>query len=218
MISHSTHGLLAMAALRACARRVARVHLHYGDSRVRCLVREEAIELVERPTRQPVSSVSTMSPDPAAYPLEILEGDAPSGAFGGLDDRFRDAVVLVAAEPGFLARQPPELLLGSLRPLPLKPPSLEVVLAADLLDRLATMPLSVAGGRDLHDAQVDSQELAWFDRLPGFPADLDVHEEPAVPLHQLGGGGLGPLEHTLLMFARPGLAVASAGGLYSAGD
>src|SRR5208337_243807 len=30
-------------------------------------------------------------------------------------------------------------------------------------------------------------------------------EEPAVPLHQLGGGGLGPLEHTLLMFARPGL-------------
>src|SRR5208337_1819620 len=127
-------------------------------------------------------------------PPEILEGDAPSGAFGGLDDRLADAVVFMSAESGFLSGQPPEFLLGPPGSFALEPLPLEVVLAADLLDGLSTMSFRVvAGRRDLGDAQVDSQVPAWFDRLQGFPADLDVHEEPAVPLHQLSGGGLGPL-------------------------
>jgi hypothetical protein len=80
------------------------------------------------------------------------------------------------------------------------------MLAADLLNRPAVMSLGVvAGGRDLGNSQVDSQEVGWFDRVRGFPADLDVQEEPAFPLHELSGRGLGSLEHLLLTLAGFGL-------------
>ncbi len=166
-------GLLAMSALGACPAGVARIDLHDGDSRVLRLVREEADELVERPTRQPVPSVPTPSRYPVAYSLEVFKSDAASGVFGGLDDRLADAVVLVATEPGFLPGQPSEFLLGSLGSFPLEPFSLQVVLAANLLDRLAAMPLGfVAGGRDLGNARYvvtrfgESRERSiQFDRL-----------------------------------------------------
>jgi hypothetical protein len=100
-------GLLAMAALGACPAGIARVHLHDADSRVLRLVREEAIDLVERPARQSVASIFASSRDLAVYPLEVLKSNAAVGVFGGLDDRFRDAMVLMPAEPGFLAGDPP---------------------------------------------------------------------------------------------------------------
>ena len=74
----------------------------------------------ERPTREPVASVSAPNREPVADPAEVFKGDATSGAFGSRDDRLADAVVLVLAEPGFLAGDPLlELLLGPLGVLPL---------------------------------------------------------------------------------------------------
>ena len=100
---------------------------------------EEADELVERPTRQPVASVSAPSRYPFANALEVFNGDAASGAFGGLDDRFADAVVLVPAEPGFLAGDRRSFFFAPLVPLLLESLPLEVVLAADPLDGLAAV-------------------------------------------------------------------------------
>jgi len=205
-------GLLAMSADATRPAAVARIDLHDGDSRVLRLVRKEAEELVERPTREPVPSVSTSSRYPFADTLEVLKRDAAAGVFGGLDDRLADAVVFVATEPGFLAGQPSEFLLGSLRPFPLEPFSLHVVLAANLLDRLAAMPLGiVAGGRDLGDPKIDTKEIVGLNRIGRFPVELDVQEESALPLHQLGGGGLDSLEH--LPLVRAGLGVDTLAGI-----
>src|SRR4051794_26018304 len=154
---------------------VARVDLHDRDPRVLRLVREEADELVERPTRQPVASVPAPSRDPSAYAPEILNGDAASGAFGGLDDRLRDAVVLVATEPGFLAGESPQFLLCSPGASSLESLPLEVVLAADPLDGFAAMPFGlVARGGDPGNPEIDADEVIGLDRLGSMRANLDV--------------------------------------------
>jgi len=199
-------GLLAMSADATRLAGVARIDLHDGDSRILRLVRKEAEELVERPTRQPVPSVSTPSRYPFADTLEVLKSDSAAGVFGSLNDRFADHVVFVATEPGFLPGHPHEFLPGSLRPFPLEPFSLQVVLAADLFYGFAAMPLGiVAGGRKLNDAHVDAQEIVGLDRIGGFPSDLDVQEVPAFPLHQVGGRGFGSLEHLPLVPGPPHL-------------
>jgi hypothetical protein len=166
-----------MAALGASARCVARVNKPDGDSRIRCLVREKAVELVERPARQPVASVSASSPDPVTNAAQVFNGDTSTGAFGGLDDRFRDDVVLMAAEPGLFAGYPPKFLLGPLAPFPLKALALEVVLAAHPLDDFAAMAdRAVTGGSDLGDPKVHADELSRVDRLERFPRELDIRK------------------------------------------
>jgi len=119
---------------------IAWVDLHDRDSRERCLVREESRELLERPARQLVASISAPSRDPSPDAFEVLDGNPAAGAPGGLDDRLADAMVFMTAEPGLLAGYPHEFLLGSSGSLPLEALSLDVVLAADSFDRLAAMP------------------------------------------------------------------------------
>src|SRR5271165_7348184 len=146
-------------------RGVARVDLHDGNSRERCLVREKGRELVERPSRQLVLSVSAPSRDPSPDAFEVLDGNPAAGAPGGLDDRLADAMVFMTAEPGLLAGYPHEFPLGSSGSLPLEALSLDVVLAADSFDRLAAMPLGViARGGDPGDPHVYADEVRYRDR------------------------------------------------------
>lgn len=181
---------------------MARVDLNDRDSRVDCLVAKEAGELVERPAREPIASVSAPSPDPVANPLEVLKSDTTSGAFGGLDDRLADTVVLVAPEPGFLARQALQFLLGSFGALALQSLPLEVVFAVHVLDGFTAMALRiVARGGNLGDAQVDAEEVGRLDRFRRFAWKLDVQEVLPIPLYQLGGRGLDRFENASLSLA-----------------
>jgi len=177
----------AMPTDAARLRGVARVDLHDGNSRERCLVREKGRELVERPARQLVLSVSAPSRDPSPDAFEILDGNAAAGALGGLDDRLADAMVLVLAELGFLAGYPHQFLLGSPGSFPLESLSLDVVLAADSFDRLAAMPLGVvARGGDPGDPHVYADEVRYRDRSSLGNVDGDDQEPlPVLPKHQV---------------------------------
>ena len=110
-------GPLAMTAGRTGPRRIPRVDRHHGDPGQFRLVRHEAVELRERPSREPVARVGAPSRDPFADAGEILKGDPPIGASGVIDDRLADGVVDVAAESGLLAGHPPEFLPRPLVPL-----------------------------------------------------------------------------------------------------
>src|SRR5262249_40073409 len=78
--------------------------------------------------------VAAPSRDPLADAFEVFESDPATGASGGFHEPFRDDVMLMAAEPGFLVPQPPDLFLAPLGLLPLESVALELVLLPDLLD------------------------------------------------------------------------------------
>ncbi len=166
---------------------IAWVDLHDRDSRERCLVREESRELLERPARQLVASISAPSRDPSPDAFEVLDGNPAAGAPGGLDDRLAGAMVFMTAEPGLLAGYPHEFLLGSSGSLPLEALSLDVVLAADSFDRLAAMPLGViARGGDPGDSHVHADEVRHGDRRTFRNIDGDDQKPLAVlPEHQV---------------------------------
>src|SRR5512135_3491011 len=89
----SAVGAFAMATFGASLRGVRRVHPDHGDARDLRLVRQERVELVERPTAQPVACVSAPGRNPVANPPEVLQSDPAPGAFGGPDDLPGDPVV-----------------------------------------------------------------------------------------------------------------------------
>ncbi|HEV3166612.1 MAG TPA: hypothetical protein VGZ22_21485, partial [Isosphaeraceae bacterium] len=64
------------------------------------LVRDETVQLPERPSREPVPRVSALSRDPFANPLEVFEGNPAIGAFGLFDERLADVVVDVGTGTG----------------------------------------------------------------------------------------------------------------------
>jgi hypothetical protein len=99
------------ARRRSRPRGIARIDQHDWDAGIRRLVGNEPSELVERPTREPIASVPTPSRCPVADAFEVFEGNPAAGVFGGLDDRFADAMVLVPPESGLLPGYPAELLL-----------------------------------------------------------------------------------------------------------
>ncbi len=101
---------------------------------------------------------------PVAYPLEIFKSDPASGAFGAGDDGLADAVVLLLAESGFLARQLPELFLGPLGSLSLAGLATGLVLAADSFHDLTRMYIAVRIDRNVDNAEIDTQKIHRLDR------------------------------------------------------
>jgi len=75
-------------------------------------IADEQTQLGEAPPRL-AGSILGSNRSPAAYPLEVLEGDAVIGVFSQLDKLLADPVILVPAEPAFPARQLLEPFLGS---------------------------------------------------------------------------------------------------------
>ena len=169
-----TVGLLAMPADGARPAGIARVHGHDGNTRELGLVLHERSELEERPSRM---SVALPLPNwcPVADALEVFKSDSPSGAFGVGDDGLADAMVLLFAEPGFLARQFLELFLGALGSFALASLAAGLVLASNLLDSLAGMHVAIGIDRDVHDTKIDTQEVRRLDL--GSIGDVNRHQK-----------------------------------------
>ncbi len=163
-----------MPTLRARPAAICGVHHRDDDARPRSLVLDKASQLGERPSGKPCLRVPAPSRDPSAYAFEILKGYAASSAFGGLDQRLADAMVLVPAEAGFFARQPPQLLLRPSRPLALEPGSLERVLSTVRLNGVAAVDFPVAVDGEIDDAKINSDDIANWLRLSDNLLDLDV--------------------------------------------
>src|SRR5512135_2220417 len=168
-------GAFAVATLGTSTRRVAGVDLLDHDARDLRLVRQEVVELCERPAGEPVASVGAPGRNPVADAFEIFDGDTTPGASGFLDDLFQGAMVFVAAEAGFLPGDTPQLLAGAIGPLSLEPSPLEVVLAADVVDGLARVGLPIRVGGDLGQAHVHAEEVVGGE--PGAVGDVDRHQQ-----------------------------------------
>jgi hypothetical protein len=76
----------------------------------------------------------------------VFQGESASGVFGGVNDLFRNTVVLILAKAGFAPRQLAKFLLRSLGFEPLETAAQAMVLLPDLLDRCARVRLAIAGG------------------------------------------------------------------------
>ena len=178
----SAVGASAVAALGTGLRGVGRVHLDHGDTCDLRLVRQERVEVVEAPTARPIACVPAPGRNPSADARQILNGDPAAGASGGLDDLLGDPVVLVAAKACLFLGDTPQLLLGAPGPPALEPATLEVVLAADVLDGLAGVAAPVAVGGDVGDPEIHAEEVGDGDLGPVGDLDRDEHE----PLARLG--------------------------------
>src|SRR4051794_15762088 len=90
---------LAMPALGAGPRRVARVDRDHRDPRRQRLVGDEPPQLEERPTLH-ARSVGSSGRCPGADPFEVLDPDGAPGVLSLLQDPLADDVVLVGPESG----------------------------------------------------------------------------------------------------------------------
>ncbi|HMB08209.1 MAG TPA: hypothetical protein VKP69_31325, partial [Isosphaeraceae bacterium] len=124
-----------------------------------CLVGQEGKELMERPTRELIASVATPGRNPFADALQVFQGNPASGAFGGLDDRFRDAMVFVPAEPGLFPGDSLQLFLRPFGVPPLESFPLEIVFAPDLLNVSPGMLFAIRIGCDVENPQVHAEEV-----------------------------------------------------------
>src|SRR5262245_5981397 len=106
-------GAFAVAAFVAGLTGVGRVDELDQHPRQLRLVDEEGAELRERPAPQPILRIAAPGRNPLADAREVFQGNPAPGALGGLDELLADDVVLVAAEAGFLASHPLQLLPGS---------------------------------------------------------------------------------------------------------
>src|SRR5205807_1653286 len=138
-------GLLAVAAARAGATGIARVNQDYRNASKPSFVLDKAPQLSIGPSRVS-GALRPPNRDPRSNPLQVFQGNSPSRVFGGPDNPFRDAVVMVCAKAGLRACQPSQLLF---RPLASQPLELAAEGEMSLPDRFHVRPgvgLSVAGG------------------------------------------------------------------------
>jgi hypothetical protein len=110
-------GSFAMPTLGTCLARVARVHLDYGDTSPTCFVGHERVELMKRSTGELIARVTAPCRNPFADPLEVFQGNSPSGAFGGFNNFFRYLMILVLAVAGLFPGDSFPLLPPARNPL-----------------------------------------------------------------------------------------------------
>ena len=138
---------------------VPRVHGNQRNTRQLCLVDQERTQLGEGPTMQN-GTLLTPSPDPLADAIEIFDGNAAPGAFGGFNDLLTDHVVDVFGKTKLLARQLLQPALGGAGLLLLQPRPQPAMPVSNALHFAAAVPLAVAGGSNLRNSEVYAKELA----------------------------------------------------------
>src|SRR5512135_2953157 len=154
--------LLAVSALGARTRGIARVDRDDRDAGEGRLVGDERAELVERPARE-TTPLCLASRCPTADPREVFAADRVAGVFGLGDESFADDVVLVGPEAGLSHAGLVEPPLGSPGPGPLAGLADPVVATATCLDVVAAEVLAVVGRRQVLAAHVDADAALDLD-------------------------------------------------------
>lgn len=173
-------GFVDASALVARPGRVAGVHLDDGYARELRLVGQKREQLEERPAGKLIASVSAPNREPVADTAEVFNGNPATGVFSSGDDRLADAVILMAAESGFLIADPRQLLFRAFGVSFLEALPLEVVLATDRLDGFSRIGVAIAVGRNLGDAQVHPEEVFNLDRSVFWSLDRGVEVELSI--------------------------------------
>ncbi len=169
-------GFLAVTARGTSAARVARINGNHRDSKQCGLVLQKRSKLRKRPSRMPCS-VLTPNRYLFAYSGECFNRNAARSVFGELDNSFRDAVIVVAAEVGLPASQDVKQFLGSFGAFTLKRLTIAVMSAANSLHCFSRVVVAVAIGGELNNAEINPQELSYLDRWYIRKVDGGVEKE-----------------------------------------
>jgi hypothetical protein len=170
-------GIVDRSTARATFARVFWIDKQHRDAGSLRLVGDELAKLGERPIAQ-ACSLSAAGRNPAANMGQFFQPDRASGAFCGINERLRNAVVFVALEPRLLLGQLAQTALGRLRAARLKTFAAIGKLDANGFDALAGIAMSVAVRRDVGNAEIDTKR---FERIDQFRI-VDVADASDKPL------------------------------------
>jgi hypothetical protein len=157
------------------------------------LIGEESLQLCERPTAHP-GTLRFRKPYPLPDIPQILNGYPALRVLGKDAKVLGYAVIFVGFETGFFPTKPlqsPEHGTGTLIPLALsasrtlKPTPTVGASDADNLDFGTAEHLAVGSGCDVHNSEVNAQELADFNRSAVGYVDCGVQVELTVAEHEV---------------------------------
>lgn len=151
-------------AFWAPPRRVARVHQNYRDAGPHRLVGQELAKLGKGPTGVPVA-LRPSNLRPLADMGQVLQPDPAAGAFGVRNNLLGNAMVLVLAKAGLLARELLEPAFCAAGAALLQPRTAAVEILTGGLDGGPGVGFPVAVEGDVDDAEVDAEDVLDADRL-----------------------------------------------------
>lgn len=192
-------GIVDCSAARASLARVARIDKQNWNASTSRLVGDELAKLGEGPIAQ-ACALSTAGRNPATNVGQFFQPYRPAGAFRGLNERLRDAVVFVLLEPLLLLREYAEAALGCLRAASLKASAAAVEIGAHLLNALTRVTPSVAVRRDVRYSEINTESFQGVDHLGVIDIADAGKVELALDQHQIDLA-LAEGEHVALMLA-----------------
>lgn len=181
-------GFVGVSALGTLAAGIARVNVDDADTRKPSFVRDFCSKVMERPRVQR-RTLTTPSPYPLAYALQILKGDRQAVALRGCDDALCHDVISVVCKAAFSTGKLLEFALGRLRTPALQLGSQAAVTVAHTLNVAAAVGATFGVGRYLSHTHIDPKETLnilrrWFRHVAaGEQAERPVYQhEVAFPL------------------------------------
>jgi len=157
-------GLFDVPARRAFSAGVSRVDEGHRNTRKPGLVRDERMELKERPVRQ-ACPLALPSRYPFANAFEIFEGNTATGALSVRHECLADLVVDVLLIASLFAADLQQLACGRPRALALKIAPAMGGLATVLFDGGPRVDIPIAIGRDVDNSEVHTEHVRGLDQL-----------------------------------------------------
>lgn len=164
-------------------------------------VGDELAELVESPG-MPLIAMFVSNRDPLSDTCQVFERECLARYGGFLHQGLRDAVVHVLLEAALPARVLSETSLGVLGSNFLQPLAAQMVVTANNVNHRATKGLTLAIGRQIDDAQVNTQRIIRLGLIRSFTALGDVEVVDTLSPHQISAANLPDGINQHLMLAR----------------
>ncbi len=149
-------GFVGVPALRTLATGVARVNVHNADTRKPRFVLNLCSEVVERPGVQR-RTLTTPSPYPLAYALQVLKGDSLAVALRGCDDALCNDVVRIVGKAAFSTGKFFQLALSRLRTFALQFRPQTAVTVPNTLDVATAVGAALRVGSYLSYAHINAK-------------------------------------------------------------
>lgn len=179
-----TVGLLTVATLRARATRVPRVDWHDWYAGLSCFVFDEAPQLPEGPAALPVA-LATANRDPRADVRQVFDCNPSLRVLSGPNDPFTDHVIVVTPEAGLPSRERLQAFRGAATASALQTPAISMVASTDALDGLSSVVPAVRVGRQIHDPEVDPEEVGGLNGRALRQVNTGIEIEHAVPKDEI---------------------------------
>ena len=191
-------GFVDMPASRALARGIAWINILDNNAFPLRLVLDKGLKLKERPTAV-LGSVGFPNRGPFADVLEVFKFDSAPGVFGFRDEAFRNNVVLVSPESGFVPPNALQVATGGTRPFGLQVFSEGMVAAAGVFHDITRERFAVRIGGNLHDTQVNPDKTIRLNRWRGRRFHHHQQVEHAIHQNQIGLSMAAPKLNSLVV-------------------